>query len=205
MNKVEKIKAEIERRLRIIEPNLPSREEFDKVADRNPGINSDFNIGEKMGAYTMLKKIEQFIDSIEQPIKRTPADIEAAMQEVEEKSKLFTEAHKDDVVSNDPISNPLEISRHGNSHIGETLEKAAGNYAFTMSGEDEVLKYYAFIAGAQWQKKRDQSTIELAEDHAYLAGQEKIIAKACEWLENYFKGVSSGTVYLEDFKKAIKE
>ena len=62
----EKIKAEIERRLRTIEPNLPSREEFDKVADRNPGINSDFNIGEKMGAYTMLKKIEQFINSLEE-------------------------------------------------------------------------------------------------------------------------------------------
>ena len=36
--------------------------------------------------------------------------------------------------------------------VSNDLEKAAGNYAFTMSGEDEVLKYYAFIAGAQWQK-----------------------------------------------------
>ena len=129
------------------------------------------------------------------------------MQEIEEKSKLFTEAHKDDVVSNDPISNPLEISRHGNSHIGETLEKAAGNYAFTMSGEDEVLKYYAFIAGAQWQKERDQSTIELAEDHAYLAGQEKIIEKACVWLNNFYSEDRHCYLIKEDidnFKKAME-
>ena len=36
--------------------------------------------------------------------------------------------------------------------VSEDLEKAAGNYAFTMSGEDEVLKYYAFKAGAKWQE-----------------------------------------------------
>ena len=37
--------------------------------------------------------------------------------------------------------------------VSEDLEKAAGNYAFTMSGEDEVLKYYVFKAGANWQKE----------------------------------------------------
>jgi hypothetical protein len=35
----------------------------------------------------------------------------------------------------------------------DDLKKAAENYAFTMSGEDEVLKYNAFIEGAQWQKE----------------------------------------------------
>lgn len=30
------------------------------------------------------------------------------------------------------------------------------------------------IDGAKWQKQQDQSTIELAEDHAYFAGMEKI-------------------------------
>lgn len=32
-----------------------------------------------------------------------------------------------------------------------------------------------FKAGANWQKQQDQSTIELAEDHAMLAGMEKRI------------------------------
>ena len=31
-----------------------------------------------------------------------------------------------------------------------------------------------FKAGAEWQKEQDQSTIELAEDHAMLAGMEKM-------------------------------
>jgi hypothetical protein len=31
-----------------------------------------------------------------------------------------------------------------------------------------------FISGAKWQKQQDQSTIELAEDHAMLAGMEKM-------------------------------
>ena len=137
MSKVEKIRKEIER----LKKSLP----WGSCASQ---LSMECNC--KNEAYN---EVLSYIDSLKEPVKRTPAEIEAAMQEIEEKSKLFTEAHKDDVVSNDPISNPLEISRHGNSHIGETLEKAAGNYAFTMSGEDEVLKYYAFIAGAQWQKE----------------------------------------------------
>ena len=32
----------------------------------------------------------------------------------------------------------------------------------------------AFIAGAEWQRKQDQSLIELAEDHAMLAGMNKM-------------------------------
>ena len=38
--------------------------------------------------------------------------------------------------------------------VSVDLGKAAGNYAFTMSGEDEVSKYYAFLAGAKWQKQK---------------------------------------------------
>lgn len=37
--------------------------------------------------------------------------------------------------------------------VNDDLKKAAENYAFTMSGEDEVLKYDTFIEGAQWQKE----------------------------------------------------
>ena len=43
------------------------------------------------------------------------------------------------------------------------------------------------------------------ENYVEYVNKGNFIDKACEWLENYFKGVSSGTVYLEDFKKAIKE
>ena len=74
-----------------------------------------------------------------------------------------------------------------------------------------------FKAGAQWQKKQDQLTIELAEDHAYLAGQEKIIDKAIKWLEDnidrYLYNTGGYGEYIpkcggkmfEDLKKAMEE
>jgi hypothetical protein len=68
--------------------------------------------------------------------------------------------------------------------------------------------YQKFIAGAQWQKQQDQSTIELAEDHAYLAGQEKIIEKACKWLNNFYSEDRHCYFVEEDidnFKKAMEE
>lgn len=49
-------------------------------------------------------------------------------------------------------SNSLEISRHGNPHIGETLEEAATKYA-----QDKYLPVQtaqSFLAGAQWQKEQ---------------------------------------------------
>ena len=118
MNKIEKIKTEIDR--------LQS-----SMLDENSNFKSQYD----QGIFDGLSILENFIDSLEQPIKRTPADIEAAMQEVEEKSKLFTEAHKDDVVSNDTIDN---------------LEEAAKNY------EEDAIFYAArrisdfFKAGAKY-------------------------------------------------------
>lgn len=72
--------------------------------------------------------------------------------------------------------------------VSNDLEEAAMQYAKSKHKDTTLQQIVSwdFKAGAQWQK-------------------EQMIAKACEWLENYFKGVSSGTVYLEDFKKAIKE
>ena len=52
--------------------------------------------------------------------------------------------------------------------LDEGLEEAATKYA-----QDKymaVQTFQAFKAGANWQKKQDQETIELAEDHAMLAG-----------------------------------
>lgn len=124
MSKAEKIKAEIDR--------LQS-----STLDENSNFKSQYD----QGIFDGLSLLENFIDSLEQPIKRTPADIEAAMQEVKEKSKLFTEAHKDDVVSNDTI---------------DDLEEAACEYADgenpTCPCEECLIK--TFKAGAQWQKEQ---------------------------------------------------
>jgi len=70
--------------------------------------------------------------------------------------------------------------------MNSDLETAANKYAIqiynmfirdetTLNDKegDEILSE-AFIAGAKWQEEQDQSTIELAEDHAMLAGMEKM-------------------------------
>lgn len=91
----------------------------------------------------------------------------------------------DDVVSNDPIANTLEISRHGNSHNGETLEEAAENYPSiirTISPQWESEIERAFIAGAQWQKKQ-------------------AIEKTCKWLEDNVDHYA----YNKDFVPNAKE
>lgn len=69
----------------------------------------------------------------------------------------------------------------------EDLEEAADEYAENHGFRvpyDGSNKFYddvdvkaskeGFIAGAAWQKQKDQETIELAEDHAMLAGMNKM-------------------------------
>ena len=46
-----------------------------------------------------------------------------------------------------------DMGKKRRNPVSEDLKKAAEKYAFTMSGEDEVLKYDTFIEGAQWQKE----------------------------------------------------
>lgn len=100
--------------------------------------------------------------------------------------------------------------------VSNDLEEAACEYADgenpTCPCEDCLIK--TFKAGAQWQKQQDQSTIELAEDHAYLAGQEQMIDKACKWLKSYRQDTPDGTGYIsgivndktiEDFKQSMEE
>ena len=57
----------------------------------------------------------------------------------------------------------------------EDFETAAERYASNTADLDIVeTRYRSFIVGANWQKAKDQSIIELAEDHAMLAGMEKM-------------------------------
>lgn len=76
--------------------------------------------------------------------------------------------------------------------VSEDLNEAAKQYLYSNILYDDVYVgnptdkdcIEMFKAGAKWQEKQDQSTIELAEDHAMLAGMEKMkeqmIAKAVE-------------------------
>lgn len=115
-------------------------------------------------------------------------------------------------------SKVLEISRNGNPRIVENgdLEEAARkigqkyfpdeNNIWARPNYEAMAAANAFKEGYHWKEEQCQKTIELAEDHAYLAGQEKMIDKACEFIETYphlFMGVLRSEV-IEDFKNYMK-
>ena len=88
----------------------------------------------------------------------------------------------------DPVSNDLEeFAKRESELFGER------EYEIDYIDRNALTKgyYWGVKAGAQWQKEQDQSTIELAEDHAMLAGMEKMkeemIDKVCKWLAKHWR------------------
>ena len=81
-----------------------------------------------------------------------------------------------------------EIKETNTQGLDEAAEKHT--YEHFCAGADFTPEYikkrmeYAFIAGAKWQAEQDKETIELAEEHAYLAGavneREKMMKDAGE-------------------------
>ena len=86
----------------------------------------------------------------EEPVNRTPADVESAMQEVEEKSRVFTEAHKGE------DADTILAQMRGEEPVSEELEEAVNAYIGYAPEVDESSSTYgkrqAFKAGANWKK-----------------------------------------------------
>ena len=82
----------------------------------------------------------------EEPVSRTPADIEAAMQEVEEKSRVFTEAHHGE------DADTILAQMRGEEPVNEDLEEEIGRY-FKENGDKwayiDVARHFA-----NWQKEQ---------------------------------------------------
>ncbi len=116
---------------------------------------------------------------------------------LEEEIREFVEQEWDGLHDND--GNPLYtadcleyIARHfaqwgaehrGSSEIPNDIGEAAMCFSKNASdGHNYRDLRVGFIAGAKWQAEQDQETIELAEDHAYLAGavneREKMLREA---------------------------
>jgi hypothetical protein len=76
----------------------------------------------------------------------------------------------------EPVSDDLEEA--SKEWLRPQLDKSYANYGETKMMELTHFDGYAMLDaiefGAKWQKEQDQSTIELAEDHAMLAGMEKM-------------------------------
>ena len=144
----------------------------------------------------VLKQVLDYIDEVQkEPISE---DLEKAANDWNEKAS-FNPFYM--VMNGDkPIDVKQDITTHADSFkagakwqkqkdsipVSEELEEAAKNYALNNTPwddcKDEIQE--SFKAGAKWQREQDQSTIELAEDHAMLAGMEKMkeemIAKAID-------------------------
>jgi hypothetical protein len=90
-------------------------------------------------------------------------------------------------------------------HANNGLEEAADvfydncNIAKSSWWDDGILHKMSesketFIAGAEWQKKKDQETIELAEDHAMFAG----IIKGTEHTISKVRSILNKVAYKND-------
>lgn len=132
-DKVQKIREAVE-----------NRYEYWKEKESNShSIESEIRMSECQHLLLMLDSLQ------EEPVNRTTADIEYAMQEVEEKSKAFTKAHKKEG------SDEILAQMRGEEPVSEDLEKAAFDYAEACKydGGEKLLCVEHFRAGAQWQKE----------------------------------------------------
>ena len=193
-DKIQKIREEVEEIARSINPFIPDEDgknseyEVGRLAmatqilqiidslqeepskfDAAIQEGDDVRYNEDLGCRVNLSQLKR-VAKKEEPVRRTSADIESAMQEVEEKSKAFTEAHKGE------SSYEILAEMRGEETASENLEEFALQYAGHHAPYDSCWQEVedAVKAGAKWQEKQDQSIIELAEDHAMFAGMEKM-------------------------------
>ena len=121
-----------------------------KEQDGLMDAQGNFEFPEHEGAYHILCNLDAYIDSLqEEPVSRTPVDIEAAMQEVEEKSRAFTEAHQGE------DADTILAQMRGEEPVSEELEDAVNAYIGYAPEVDESSSVYgkrqAIKAGAKWQ------------------------------------------------------
>ena len=115
-------------------------------------------IAEQRGCLLAIKEqIENYLATLH----RTPADIEAAMQEVEEKSEAYTNAHRgeraDDVLSQMRGESVCEdLEKEGKEWLRPQLDKSYAKYGETKMMELTHFDGYAMLEaiefGAKWHK-----------------------------------------------------
>lgn len=112
-----------------------------------------------------LGKILTIIDTLEvkNSTHRTPADIESAMQEVEEKSEVYTNAHRgerdDDVLSQmrgEPVSEDLDEAGKEwlRPQLDKSYEKYGENKMMELTHFDGYSMLEAIEFGAKWKEEQ---------------------------------------------------
>ena len=142
-------------------------------------------------SYNILKMVIAYIDSLpEEPVSE---DLKTELNKyikghftidteqldrfgIEEKDYMYSMDESDMLALVEHFTNWQKTKE---KPVSEELEEAAKSHAVERykATRDMVLAEkckWSFKAGAEWQKQQDQSTIELAEDHAMLAGMEKM-------------------------------
>lgn len=105
----------------------------------------------------------------------------------------------------EPVSEELE--KVSKEWLAPQLDKSYANYGEGKMMELTQFDGYAMLDaiefGAKWQKEQDQSTIELAEDHAYFAGSEAMREKILKEIEEAYKkgGVVEAIKIIRELKK----
>ena len=159
MTDKELIKQEIERIEQILD-------------DFNKTHNNTIDNGIVTAMKNICKQIKSFIDSLpEEPVSK---DLDFLVISLEE--TIGTSPHSREVIK-EHLQKAAEWGRNHfedkSEMVSEDLEEAALKYRWEHPFCDGYTAY-SFKAGAEWQKQKDQETIELAEDHAMLAGMNKM-------------------------------
>ena len=156
-------------------------------------------IGEKSFGLAVLEKFQDYQDDIEEPASE---DLDFLVISLEE--TIGTSPHSREVIK----EHLQKAAEWGRNHIedksemvSEDLEEAANQHSkqvfHGLLVEDNIT---AFKAGAEWKEQKDQETIELAEDHAMLAGmnrmKEEMMKDAVEAFVNIYENTDDSN-YVE--------
>lgn len=153
--------------------------------------------------------MKEVSDNVDKMLRIQP--VEGLEEEISRTYHDGSVADTDDMDHNDYENIARHFAEWGANHfrdvtkmVSEGLEEAAEEYRResyrkrVLPNIDGPMPEYggsikdAFKAGAEWQKKQDQKTIELAEDHAMLAGMNKMEQ---QMLEGAVEGEICGRVY----------
>ena len=156
-----KIKAEIERRW---------KDYRNSVTPDQPKYRTHYFVGKG----EVCEELLSFLDTLEEPKK----DYNQLYKDIAE-SEWFKKSYVgkslgDDIPDEEPVSDDLE----------EAAKDYSCSYKPLFPPSEKRGRLLGFTAGAKWQENKDQETIKLAEDHAFLAGadwqREQMMKEAVE-------------------------
>lgn len=169
------------------------KEEIESYKESMKGLepHSDF----RRGQITAYNQIMQFIDSIP---KEHNEDLDKLVISLEE--TIGTSPHSREVIK-EYLQKAAEWGRNHIEDKSEMVSEDLEEYAKKLTKGAALDKHnliWMCKKGAEWQKKKDQETIELAEDHAMLAGMNKM-------KEEMIKDAVDAVVYQGLYSKYVKE